>query len=260
MQTQALQTPLVQPSADLWPILKTALREQVGQLPERSVIAITSKIISYAQNRLVPKTPEDLANEDVCRAHKHALARQEAERYLEPSASQYQLMFTIKNDTLTVNSGIDESNSGENFILWPEQLPDFLADLWQKIRTDFQVKELGLIVTDSKTYPLRWGVIATCLAHCGFEALHDYRGQKDLFGRTLKMEQANVAEALAVAAALVMGEAAEQTPLCLVTDIQPIAFQDRPPTQEELAALVIAPEDDFFGPMLNAVEWKKGGV
>jgi F420-0:gamma-glutamyl ligase len=260
MRTQPLKTPLVQAGDDLWPIICQAIKTQIGEtLPERSVLAISSKIISYAQNRLVPKTAADLADPGTCRAHKHALARQEADWYLEPSLSQYQLMFTIKNSTLAVNAGIDESNAGDNFVLWPVQMPQILAQLWHQLRTEFKVAELGLVVTDSKTYPLRWGVTATCLSHCGFLALDDCRGQKDLFGRTMEMEQINVAEAVAIAATLDMGEVAEQTPLCLVTDITSIQFQDRPPSEAELAALIIEPTDDFFAPMLGAVKWQPGG-
>lgn len=258
MRVTALKTPLITAGQDLFPIIVTALKAQ-GGLPERSILAITSKIISYRQNRLVPKTPADLADPAVSRAHKHAITRQEAERFLPPDSSQYNLMFTIKNSTITVGAGIDESNAGDNFVLWPEKLPEFLADLWARLRAEFTIRELGLIVTDSKTFPLRWGVTATCLAHCGFLALNDCRGQKDLFGRAMQMEQVNVAESLAVAAALEMGEVAEQQPLARVTEVQTITFQDRPPTQQELAALVIDPADDFFAPLLSAVVWQKGG-
>jgi F420-0:gamma-glutamyl ligase len=259
MQIQSLKTPIVKPNDDLWLVIKTAIETQVAGMKEKSVLAISSKIISYAQNRLVPKTSADLADQLVLLAHKHSLVRQESDWYLDPSESQYQLMFTLKNGTLAVFAGIDESNADKAFVLWPEKLPEILADLWHKIRANFGVKEFGLVVTDSKTHPLRWGVTGTCLAHCGFLALQDCRGQKDLFGRTMQMEQVNVAEAVAVSAVLEMGEVAEQTPLALVTQITPIQFQDRPPSQIELTALKIDPRDDFFAPMLSKVTWKKGG-
>ena len=258
MRVTALKTPLITAGQDLFPIIVTALKAQ-GDLPERAILAISSKIISYSQNRLVPKTSVDLTDPVVNKRHKQQLIKQEAEFYLPPDASQYHLMFTIKNSTISVNAGIDESNAGNNFILWPKNLPEFLADLWGKLRTEFQVKELGLIVTDSKTYPMRWGVTATCLAHCGFQALYDCRGQQDLFGRTMEMEQVNIAEAVAIAAALEMGEVAEQQPLAVVTEVQTVMFQDRPPTQQELADLAIDPKDDFFAPLLTAVTWHRGG-
>jgi F420-0:gamma-glutamyl ligase len=258
MRVTALKTPVITAGQDLFPIIVSALKEQ-GGLPERSIIAVTSKIIAYSQNRLVPKTAQDLADPVTNKAHKHQLARQEAELFLPPDNSQYNLMFTIKNGTISVNTGIDESNAGNNFVLWPEKLPEFLAELWSKLRTEFNIKELGLVVTDSKIYPLRWGVTATCLAHCGFQAVYDCRGQQDLFGRTMEMERVNISEAVAISAALEMGEVAEQKPLALVTEVQTVTFQDRPPTHQELAELIVDPKDDFFAPLLNAVTWHKGG-
>ncbi len=99
--------------------------------------------------------------------------------------------------------------------------------------------------------------MGTCLAHCGFLQLRDYRGSQDLHGREIHLVQVNVAEALAVACALEMGELAEQTPLAIAKNIQHIQFQDRPPTQQELANLYIDRRDDVYGPFLNALEWRK---
>jgi F420-0:gamma-glutamyl ligase len=42
-------------------------------------------------------------------------------------------------------------------------------------------------MTDSRQWPMRWGVTATALAHCGFKQLNDMRGEKDLFGRKIVM-------------------------------------------------------------------------
>src|SRR6266508_2193439 len=68
-------------------------------------------------------------------------------------------------------------------------------------------------ITDSKTAPLRVGVTGVTLAYSGFQALNDYVGTKDLFGRAWRMIKVNVVDALATAAVLVMGEGSEQTPL-----------------------------------------------
>jgi coenzyme F420-0:L-glutamate ligase/coenzyme F420-1:gamma-L-glutamate ligase len=100
-------------------------------------------------------------------------------------------------------------------------------------------------------------VVGTCLAHCGFKQLADYRGKKDLFGRKIKFVQLNVAEAIASAAVLEMGEVAEQMPLALVEEIKHIEFQDHEPTQQELQALRIELEDDVYGPFLKSVPWVK---
>ncbi|GAG84827.1 unnamed protein product, partial [marine sediment metagenome] len=92
---------------------------------------------------------------------------------------------------------------------------------------------------------------------CGFQTLNDYRGRKDLYGKKLKVTQVNIAEALAASAVFEMGEGAEQTPLCLLTDIDNITFQNKFPTKKEIASFIINPEEDIYYPLLTSVDWKR---
>jgi len=246
MKITSIKTPIVQVNDDLLAVIAN----NIDQLPEKSVLVVTSKIISYAQNRLAPiKTGGQ--------KEKHELVKKEADSYLPSSYSQYDIMLALKDGHLTANAGIDESNANGQYVLWPENLQQEVNKIWQFARRHYQVKELGVIVTDSRTWPLRWGVVGTCLVHCGFKQLADYRGEKDLFGREIHFVQLNIAEAMASAAVLEMGEVAEQTPLALIEDIKHIEFQDHEPTNLELADLKIALEDDMYGPFLQAVPWVK---
>jgi F420-0:gamma-glutamyl ligase len=113
-------------------------------------------------------------------------------------------------------------------------------------------------LTDSRPLPLRWGVTGFAVAHSGFRALRDYRGQPDLFGRPLRMTQANLADALAAAAVLAMGEGNESTPLARITGVPAIEFQDQAPSPEELANLSTRREDDLYAPLLDSVPWQHG--
>ena len=72
------------------------------------------------------------------------------------------------------------------------------------------------------------------------------------------MTQVNVAQALAAAAVLVMGEADEQTPLAVVSDVPFVQFQDEDPSEAELEGLRIALQDDVYAPLLESVAWHKG--
>jgi F420-0:gamma-glutamyl ligase len=131
-------------------------------------------------------------------------------------------------------------------------------ELWQWLREEYMVERVGVMLTDSKTTPMRWGAVGTCIASCGFEVLRSYIGTEDIFGYIMKMEQTNVAEGIAAAAVLEMGEGAERQPLAVVSEVGEINFMDRVPSEQELEGLKIAKEDDFFEPMLKKVEWKKG--
>lgn len=226
------------------------IAEYVANLPEKSVVAVASKIVAYEQRQWVAR---DSRREN----QKHELVKQEADKYLAPQASKYQLMLAIKNNTLTVNAGIDESNAAGGYLLWPKDIQTAANTIWQFLRTHYSLNEVGVVITDSKTTPLRWGVTGTCLAHCGFEALHNYVGEVDLFGREIVMEKSNIAEAVAAAATLEMGEVAESQPLAVVTQIPQIVFQSHVPTTQELSDLQIDIADDVYGPLLTAVEWNR---
>ena len=245
MQVQSIQTELVHVNDDLFSVLSKALKTNI---PERSVVVVTSKIIALCEGRVVNKNG----------SNKHDLVRQEAEWYTEPSRSKYDVMLAIKQNQLFVNAGIDESNADGQFVLWPKNPQQSANKIWSWLRETFSLSEIGVIVSDSKTTPLYWGVTGAAIAHCGFQTLSSKIGQSDLFGVPLKMTQVNVAQALAAAAVYEMGEASERTPLALVTDIRDITFQDQPPTTQELQNLRINLEEDVYEPILMSAPWKQG--
>ena len=186
------------------------------------------------------------------------MIEQEAEYYLPRSASKYDVSLTIKNNTLIATAGIDESNADGHYVLWPKDPQETANSIRGFLKTVRKVREVGVIITDSKTTPLRWGVTAIAIAYCGIEPLKDYIGKKDLFGRRFVFEKLNIIDSLATAAALEMGEGREQTPIAIIEDLKNVTFVDRNPSKEELDSLKIALEDDLYAPLLKSVKWKKG--
>lgn len=249
MKVTPIKTPLVKINDDLFAIIKSSIKE----IPEESVLVVTSKIVATCEGRVVPVKAGD-------RDELHNLVRSEAERYIDPNESRYDLMLTVRDKIMSVNAGIDRSNAGEHYILLPKDSQQSANKIWQFVRQEYGVKNIGVIIVDSKTYPLKWGTIGTYIAHCGFLALRDRIGDKDLFGREMKMTTISIAEAIAASAVLEMGEVDEQTPLCLIEDIKQIEFHDHQPTKKELSELLIELEDDLFAPILMRAKWKKGGA
>lgn len=246
MQVTAIQTPIVKPNYDLFALLRDSIRS----LEERSVVAVTSKIVALCEGSVVPiKEGTD--------EEKHALIKKEAEAYLDETFSKWNLILTIKHNAVAINAGVDASNTGNYYALLPKDPYKSAKEIWEFLRKEFGVKEVGVVITDSRSVALRWGRIGTNLGHCGFNSLNNKVGQKDLFGRELQSTQVGVAEGLAVAAVVEMGEANEAKPLAIITDIGDITFQQSPPTKEEIDFLNISLEDDVYGPMLKAVPWKK---
>jgi dihydrofolate synthase / folylpolyglutamate synthase len=249
MKITAINTPLIKPNQDLFAFIK----DNVKKINERSVLVVTSKIISYSQGRFVAKKTGDTEK-------KLALVKQEADFYIDQNISTWDVMITIKDNVLAINAGIDESNSVDgDYVLWPKDLQATTTKIWKFLKKEYQLKEVGVVVTDSKTFPLRWGMVGTAIAYCGFKQLNDKRTDKDLFNREMKVTQVNVAEPIAVAAVLEMGEVDEAKPLAVVEDIGPIEFQDELSLQAELKELKISLDEDLYAPILKGADWKKGG-
>jgi putative folate metabolism gamma-glutamate ligase len=245
MWVQVYKTRPVQPGD----VLLSLLDFYLPLVIEKSVVVITSKIVSICQGRIVKK---------VSNAQREKLILTEADLYLEKKASKYGFHITITNGMFIASAGIDESNGNGYYILWPQDPQQVATEIWHHLRRKHKIKQLGVLITDSKTTPLRWGVTGIMLAHCGFEALNDYRHTPDIFGRHLHLTRANIADGLAASAVLAMGEGSEQTPLAIITDIPFVHFQNRPPTVEEIQFLKIKPKDDIYAPILNLRKFKKG--
>lgn len=230
---------------DLFAVLDTYL----PQLADKTIIAITSKIVAITQGRAVKS---DNSNKD-------ELIKQEAELYLPRETNKYHIFLTVKNNLLIPSAGIDESNADGYFVLWPEHIQQTANAVREYLIKKHSFKYLGVVITDSKTTPLRWGVTGAAIAHSGFKALNNYIGDEDIFGKKLKYTKVNVMDALAASATLVMGEGKEQTPLALIEDVGFVEFQGRNPSREELEELHIAIEEDLYAPLLKNVPWEKGG-
>lgn len=242
-----ISTPLVEAGKQ---ILTSVLDEALTDFKDGSVLAITSKVIALCENRVV-KVEE---------GNKDELIKQESSYFLSREGHPFGFSFTITNNTLIPAAGIDESNTGGYYVLWPKNSQDTANQVRKYLVERFGVKKVGVIITDSSVaVPLRWGTIGIVLSYSGFKATKDYRGQPDLFGRPFQVSQSAIAGSLATTAVLVMGEGTEQTPLAVISEIPFVEFQDHDPTEEELKNFSIGNKDeDIFAPFLNGVNWQKG--
>lgn len=240
-----IKTNPVSPGDSLFAILDT----YISKLKEGSIVVITSKIVSLSENRVVKNDGT---------VDKHALTEKEADWILEDDPERnYGITLTITNDILAPSAGVDESNGNGYFVLWPENSKKTAQDIWEYLKKKHTIKNLGVIISDSRVTPMRWGTIGLGLAWCGFEPLHDYRGTPDIYGMTLRVTKQSIIDGLACAAVLTMGEGNEQTPLAVITDVPFVKFQNRPPTEEEITSLRISKEEDVFAPLLDSPKWRK---
>lgn len=229
---------------DLFQILNKYLKD----LKENSVLVVTSKIISITQGRIVKIGEVD----------KLELIKKESQSFLPATQNKYNVSLAIVHKNLSASAGIDESNGNGYYILWPDNPYKVAADIRDYLKKRFHIKNIGVIITDSRTTPLRWGVTGVGIAFSGFEPLNSLIGKKDIFGKKLRMTKVSILDGLAAAAAVVMGEGSEQTPLAIIEDIPFVEFKKQNPTHSEIEELQIEPEDDLYAEFFKGIKWQKG--
>ena len=231
MNIQPIRTRVFTESEDLVQFIV----QHVPVLKNGSVLAVTSKIVALAEGSVVRATSS--------RA-KEAIIRAESEWQRQAKHGK----LTLKDGLLMWNAGVDESNAKGNIVLLPKDSFKVAEQLRRKLTKLYKVKSMGVVITDSRIMPLRAGVVGVALGYAGFKGLRDYRGKKDIFGRKLKFTQTDIADSLATAAVLVMGEGKEQCPLCVIEDA-PVEFSAKVNRKE----LVVAPKDDMYRPLFAKI-------
>ncbi len=243
-----VKLPLLQPPKD---DLFKALEKTYLELKENSVVVVSSKVVAIHQGLCVEL--DSVPNKD-------ELITKEAELYLERDLVPHgYIMHTVKNYMLVGSAGIDESNAKNHYILLPSKPAEFAADLHSWLCKRFGVKNLGVIITDSHSIPMRRGTMGISIASYGFKPIYDYRGKDDLFDRELKLSLSNLADGMAAAATMVMGEGDEQTPVAVIEDAKNIEFiEGAYEPHDSSQTFYIDPDDDLYRPFYDYLPWKKG--
>ena len=237
---------LIPPKDDLFSAIKESFSNL--KLKEKSIFIITSKVVSIWQGRCVLKT--EIQDKD-------QLIAKEADFYLDRKQipNEY-VMLTIKNNVLLPTAGIDESNANEYYILLPKDPYKTAKQIHIFIQKEFNLKELGVIITDSRCTPLRRGTTGVALSYYGFNPLRDYRKKHDLFGREYKISLLNIADSLAATGVLAIGEGSEQTPIAIIDNINNFKFGNFELSKDSSFNMDL--ENDIYAPLLKGVKWKKG--
>lgn len=237
MNITAVRTPIFKLYGDLVDFIVRA----IPHVPEKSIIVVTSKIVALAQGRVVPNT----------RGAKVRWIKKESSQHIKTKWCY----LTLKDGHWCPNAGIDESNARGELILWPTASQAAAQKLHGDLRKHYGRRNLGVLFTDSRIFPLRAGVTGVALGYAGFKGLRSYIGKPDIFGRKLKLTRTNIADSLASAAVLVMGEGREQQPLALVTDA-PVEFTRVPQGKKKDEQLRIDPRDDLYRPLFEGLTRK----
>lgn len=206
------------------------------RLRDNCVLAVTSKIAALSEGR----TDNNASKRNMVRLIKLESSWAVPAKYV---------WLTKTNGQIMASAGIDKSNGKGKLILLPKDSYETADIIRKALINKFGLKHFGVIITDSRTQPLRSGIVGAALGYAGFSGLKSYHGKKDLFGRKFLYSSVNIADCLATAAVLVMGEGNERQPLALIEN-PPIKFITKLSKKE----LQIPFKQDIYKPILKQLK------
>lgn len=240
--------PLVRPGDNVGDLIVAGLAASGLSLVRGDVVVIAQKIVSKAEDRFVdlravipsPRA-KDLAAEVDKDPRLVELILSESTEVVRHRRGV--LVVAHRNGTVLANAGIDASNVGrdgdDRVLLLPEDSNRSCRTIRARIAARTGV-EAAVLIIDSLGRAWRNGTVGVALGAAGLPALLDLRGKPDLFGRELRSTQVGLADEIAAAASLLMGQADEGTPVVLLRGL------DWPEADGSADDLLRARERDLF--------------
>ncbi|HTY14265.1 MAG TPA: coenzyme F420-0:L-glutamate ligase [Methanoregulaceae archaeon] len=239
-----IHTGLIRPGDDMVrAILDAKETADLGGLKEGDIIVIAESALATSESRLIRLAdivPSDRATD---LGSRYGMDPREVQVVINESDSIVGgipgFLLCMKKGTLLPNAGVDASNAPPGYLCPLPEEPDRSA---RHIRDEIRRRKgilTGVIVADSRTHAMRVGCSGVAIGCAGIPSVIDDRGRSDLFGRKLVVTKRAVADNIATAAELVMGEADECTPVAVIRGLGL-------PMTEQSGIEEIAAEDCLF--------------
>lgn len=244
-----IRTGIVHPGEDLAEII-TGNSEQSGGIRDGDIIVVAESAVATSEGRIIHLASIVPGVKALEYAEKYGMDPALAQIVIDESDSILGgipgFLLCMKNDTLLPNAGIDGSNAPfGSVVALPKDADESAGRIRRKI-TELTGAKTGVIIADSRTHAMRLGCSGVAIGCSGITSVTDERGKKDLFGRPLEVTQLAVADNIASAAELVMGEADECIPAAIVRGLAI-------PINEECGIKTIEPSECLFmGVALNS--------
>lgn len=214
--------PLIGKGDSIGELIYFAAKKQKTPIQEKDVIVITHVVVSKAEGNTVNLdeiSPSERAKDIAKQTGKEPALVEVILRETEEIVrlGNNSIITETRSGIICANAGVDKSNiNGErNLALLPRD-PDASA---QRIRQEIRKLsgcDVAVIVSDTHGRPLRMGEINVAIGLAGIKPIRDRRGEKDLFGYVLRVKQTAVADELASAAELVIGQTNEGIPAAII--------------------------------------------
>lgn len=230
MELIAVKFPLIKEGDNIVNILLKSIKEEGLSIEDGDIIAIADKIVATSEGRIAYYKDVKATKKAEALAEKYMLEPQYVELVLRKADEIFggvqRAILTSKNNVLIANAGIDHKNAPEGAAcLWSID-PNGAAVKLRREITGKTEKRVGIILVDSHVNPMRMGTIGFALGIAGFKPIRDCRGSLDLYDKPLIITRMNIADDLAAAAHLLMGETTERTPTVIIRN-SPVEITDK---------------------------------
>jgi coenzyme F420-0:L-glutamate ligase/coenzyme F420-1:gamma-L-glutamate ligase len=214
--------PLFAKGDNIGQIICEAAKKQNTPIQENDVVVVTHVAVSKAEgnvvnlDEVVPSTQalEVAKKVDKDPAMVEVILRETKEIVrMGPNS----LITETKHGIVSANAGVDRSNvkGDRNVALLPANPDESARNIREEIKKGTGCN-VAVIVSDTHGRPLRMGEINVTIGVSGIKPIRDRRGEKDLFGYVLRIKQTCIADELASAAELVMGQSNEGIPAAII--------------------------------------------
>ena len=240
--------PLIQPGQDLSDEIINAIASESILVDDGDVIAIAQKIVTKSENRyldissLSPSEEAKTLSKQIDKDPKFIQAiLNESKKVVRYRMGV--LIVEHKLGFIHANAGIDRSNIDQEqdiVLLLPEDPDESAKEISQSLSQFFK-KNVSVIITDTMGRPFRNGIVGFTIGSHNIECILDERGQKDLYGNELKVTQIGIADELAAAASLLMGQAAQKKPVVIIK-----GYKFKQNNLSDSQSLIRGEEEDLF--------------
>ncbi|RZN13488.1 MAG: coenzyme F420-0:L-glutamate ligase [Methanosarcinales archaeon] len=218
-----IKTPLITPKDSITDVIIRSLQKQNITPQNHDIVIIAESAVATAEGRLINLDSITPTQKAITIGKKYQVDPRETQLIIEEAdeilGGVDGVVLTITKGMLSPNAGIDASNAPENHVTLLPEDPQTSAQQIQHALQQHYCCQLTIIISDSRTQPLRLGTVGIAIACSGIEPVEDARGSSDLYGKRLTITRKAIADNLTSAAQLLMGEADESIPVVIARGI-----------------------------------------
>ena len=237
----------MKPGDDLASMIVRAAEEAGVGIQDGDIIVVGQKIVSKAEGAIIELSEVEPSDFAVKLARLTRRDPRLVEVILRESRTlvrmdRRHIISETRHGFVCANAGVDASNvdGGRSVTVLPRDPDESARRIRERIR-EISGKEVAVIITDTHGRPLRRGSIDVAIGISGMRPFRDYRGKKDIVSAPLGPKLIAVADEVASAAELVMGQGPEGIPVAIVR-----GYEYEPSEESTARELVMPPEEDLF--------------